>query len=119
MKFKIDENLPQEFAELLCEATHDAESVFDERLVGEPDSTIIEVCKIEERCLITLDLDFSDMRTYPPADLPGLIVLRLRNQDKLSVIALVPKLVELFSREKATGKLWIVEGDRVRIRGEE
>jgi predicted nuclease of predicted toxin-antitoxin system len=119
VKFKIDENLPQEFAELLCKASHDAESVFDEGLVGEADSTIIDVCKIEERCLITLDLDFSDMRTYPPSDLPGLIVLRLRNQDKFSVVALVPKLVELFNLEKVTGRLWIVEEDRVRIRGEE
>lgn len=82
MKFKIDENLPQEFAQLLGRAGHDAESVLDEGLVGDPDSRIIEVCRNEDRCLITLDLDFSDMRTYPPVNLKGLVVLRLRSQDK-------------------------------------
>lgn len=119
MKFKIDENLPAELTEMLRAAKHDAENVFDEKLVGESDQNIISVCQAEKRCLITLDLDFSDMRAYPPEQFQGLIVLRLRRQDKPYVMEITRKLVPLLEQEILPGRLWIVEENRVRIRGEE
>lgn len=119
MKFKIDENLPTELAEMLRVAKHEAESVFDEKLVGESDQNIISVCQVEKRCLITLDMDFSDMRTYPPDQFHGLIVLRLRRQDKPYVMEIASKLVPLLEHEGLIGRLWIVEENRVRIRGGE
>ncbi|WP_368730321.1 DUF5615 family PIN-like protein [Nitrosococcus oceani] len=36
MNFKIDENLPVEVAELLCEAGHDALTVDEQELRGSP-----------------------------------------------------------------------------------
>jgi hypothetical protein len=83
VKFKTDENLPVEFCELLRTAGHDAESVFEEKLVGEPDEKIIDVCRDEGRCLITLDLDFSDMRIYPPKELNGLVVYASTKSGKI------------------------------------
>lgn len=44
MKFKIDENLPRESAEVLSDAGYDAETVCDEGLEGEPGSCIYSVC---------------------------------------------------------------------------
>ena len=41
MKFKIDENLPVEVANLLTEQGHDALTVFQEHLDGAPDSYIL------------------------------------------------------------------------------
>lgn len=117
MKFKIDENLPLEIAEMLRIAGHDAMTVFEERLVGEPDPRIIAVCLEEQRVLITLDMDFSDVRAYPPETNTGLIVLRLRNQDKISAIDAVRQLLQLFDSESPVGHLWIVEENRVRVRG--
>jgi predicted nuclease of predicted toxin-antitoxin system len=82
VKFKADENLPIEIAALLRSAAHDALTVGEQKLQGETDPHIIEICKQEERILLALDLDFSDIRTYPPQKYPGIIVLRLRYQDK-------------------------------------
>ncbi|MBI4317283.1 MAG: DUF5615 family PIN-like protein [Chloroflexi bacterium] len=45
MKFKIDENLPVELAELLCAAGHDAQTVQTEGLGGQRDRVIAEVCR--------------------------------------------------------------------------
>lgn len=73
MRFKIDENLPVDLTDLLRSAGHDALSVFDQNLVGEKDPRILEVCRKEKRALVTLDLDFSDIRTYPPQQHYGLI----------------------------------------------
>ena len=119
MKFKIDENLPIEIAALLRASGHDTDTVHDEGLAGSPDTNVIAACKSEMRCLITLDLDFGDMRAYPPHELPGLIVLRLKRQDKAHVIEIASRMIPLLESEPIEQRLWIVEEERVRIRGGE
>jgi hypothetical protein len=47
---------------------------------------------------------------------PGLIVLRLRRQDKPHVIRTFTGLISVFSTEPLQHRLWIVEDDKVRIR---
>nr|WP_207637550.1 DUF5615 family PIN-like protein [Desulfotruncus alcoholivorax] len=45
MKFKIDENLPIDVADVLAAAGHDIESVYSEGLEGVPDRQLITICK--------------------------------------------------------------------------
>jgi predicted nuclease of predicted toxin-antitoxin system len=90
MKFKTDENLPTEAADLLRSAGHDAVTVGEQRLGGAVDSTVGSVCQREGRVLVTLDLDFADIRTYPPSHYPGFVVLRLSRQDKAGVLRVMP-----------------------------
>ena len=71
MRFKVDENLPVEVAQMLRAAGHEAATVFDQHLGGSADSLIASICQQEERTLVTLDLDFADIRAYPPADYAG------------------------------------------------
>jgi len=119
MKFKIDENLPGEFAELLRAVGHDALTVLDEGIVGAPDAEILLRCQEERRALMTLDLDFSDLRTYPPGDYLGLVVFRVRSQNKKILISTLRKVIPLLDEEPLANHLWIVEEARVRIRGDE
>ena len=116
MQFKTDENIPLEAVDLLRAAGHDARSVFEQSLGGCPDGQIASVCKHEGRVLITLDTDFSDIRTYRPADYPGLLVLRLTRQSAPEVIRLVARLLEVLKTESCCGQLSIVERERIRIR---
>ncbi len=60
MKFKVDENLPVETADILQKAGHEADTVYMEGIAGADDATIAQICKVEKRALITLDLGFSD-----------------------------------------------------------
>lgn len=117
MRFKIDENLPVEVAELLRRHQHDAATVIEQRLAGQPDAHIAGTCQAEQRALVTLDLDFADLRRYPPADHAGLIVLRPATQSIPAVLALIQRLVPLLDQEPVAGALWIVDEGRVRIRG--
>jgi predicted nuclease of predicted toxin-antitoxin system len=116
MRFKVDENLPEDVAALLNESGHDAVTVLIENLGGSTDAKISAVCKQEERILITLDTDFADIRSYPPDQHSGLIVLRLKRQDKIHVIQAIKRLVEAAFPEPVEGRLWIVEENRIRIR---
>ena len=69
MRFKVDENLPAEVAELLRAAGHDAVSMLDQNLGGRADRIIADIVRGEKRALITLDLDFADIRAFHQASL--------------------------------------------------
>jgi len=117
MNFKIDENLPIEAAELLRQADHDALTVQDQDLCGSSDTEIARACQSEHRIIVILDLDFSDIRTYPPKQFYGLIVIRAKSEDKLHVLEIVKRIIPLVSGESIEGFLWIVEENRIRVRG--
>jgi predicted nuclease of predicted toxin-antitoxin system len=117
MRFKVDENLPIEAAELLRQAGHDAMTVPEQGLGGEPDEHIASVCQDEALALVSLDTDFADIRAYPPSQYSGLIVLRLRTQDKPRVLDVLRRLLPLLSSDPLIQHLWIVEEERVRVRG--
>jgi predicted nuclease of predicted toxin-antitoxin system len=114
--FKLDENLPAHAAALLRERAFDAHTVREEGLLGANDEVIVEVARREGRVLITLDRDFSDIRTYPPADHSGIVVLRPSAQDRDSITALLQRFVAVLTSESPVGELWIVEPDRIRRR---
>lgn len=116
LRFKIDENVPVDGAELLAAAGHDCHSVYDEALAGAPDPDVAAACAREERVLITLDLDFSDVRAYVPGTHPGIVVLRPRTPDREATLALLARVIALLAREPIAGCLWIVDAERVRIR---
>ena len=116
MKFKIDENLPIEIADILIHAGHDAVTVGDEALTGQIDDIIVQACQEEQRVLLTLDLDFADIRTYPPHHYAGIIIVRSKHQDKWSVMTMVERVVKALESEPITQALWIVDEQRIRIR---
>ena len=72
MKFKTDENLPIEAAATLREAGFDADTIWDEKLSGTDDQVVASTSRNEGRILLTLDLDFANIRAYPPREHPGL-----------------------------------------------
>jgi Domain of unknown function (DUF5615) len=75
-------SLPLEAASTLREYGFDAGTVWDESLCGADDQTIADRVRGEGRILLTLDLDFANIRAYPPDQHPGIIVPRLKGQDK-------------------------------------
>ena len=117
MRFKLDENMPAEAADSLRRAGHDAATVPEQTLSGEPDSVISAVCRGERRTLVTLDTDFADLRTYPPETHAGIVVRRLRRQDRAHVVATLERLLPLLASEPLAGLLWVVDEERVRVRG--
>ena len=63
---------------------------------------------------MTLDVGFGNIRTYSPGSSAGIVVLRLGRQSKAVVLAAVAAAAV---NEPITGRLWIVEDGRLRIRG--
>ena len=116
MKFKIDQNLPVECAATLLAAGHDAITVYQQQLGGAPDEQVVAVCHAEGRTLVSSDLDSSDITHYPPGNSPGYVIYRTRRQGKSTMIELTRQLIGLLARHEISGRLWIFEQGRLRIR---
>ncbi len=116
MKFKTDENLPVEVATTLRQAGFDVETVCNEHLSGADDEMIAARLRSEDRILVTLDLDFANIQAYPPGQYPGIIVLRLKTQDKATVTSYVRRFAAVLDQRNPNRELWIVEPDRIRFR---
>lgn len=117
MRAKLDENLPVESAELLRTAGWECDSVYDEGLAGADDSDVAAACQASARVLFTLDLDFADIRAYPPSEYIGIVVLRPTEPSRRQVLELVSRVLPVLSAEWMEQRLWIVEPARVRVRG--
>src|SRR3990170_8670130 len=95
-RFKLDENLPRDAEGLLGEAGHDVETALNERLGGGPDRKVFDASQSEDRILVTLDLDFADIRLYPPSSHPGIWVLRPHTQSIENVLTLLKGALAVF-----------------------
>jgi predicted nuclease of predicted toxin-antitoxin system len=116
VRFKTDENLPVEAALALRDYGFDVETVWGEALAGADDQTVVARAHGERRILITLDLDFANIHAYPPGQHSGIVVLRLKHQDKTSVVRQVHRLVAALNQRSPVGELWVVETNRIRFR---
>ena len=116
MKFKVDEHLPEEFTQLLRSQGWDSVSLVDEGLGGAADARVAEVCSSESRIVVTFDRGFSNIKCYALAGLPGIIVFRLKRQDKPYLLNVGGRLVHELRQREPRGELWIVHDSRIRIR---
>ena len=116
MKFKTDENLPVEVVNVLRQHGHDGMGVVEQKLGGAGDDIIAKVCQREQRVLLTLDLDFADIRTYPPEEYPGIIILRPKVQTISAIVGLTEQVTRLLENSSPAGRLWILDELHVRIR---
>jgi len=75
MRFLIDADLPRRTKKLLESYGHPAEDVRDIGLKHAKDPQIAEYAKANGLCLITADWGFSDIRSFPPDEYEGIIVV--------------------------------------------
>ncbi len=116
MKFKVDENLPDELSQVLLSAGWDSLTVVEQQLGGTQDPQLAQICREEGRIFVTFDRGFANIRAYPPADSAGMIVFRLKSHDKRHVLETAGRLVAALSQREVRNQLWIVSEDRIRIR---
>ncbi len=65
---------------------------------------------------MTLDLEFGNIKAYPPESFSGIIVFRSKSQDKVTLTQLLERLLPMLKTRSPERQLWIVEHDRIRIR---
>ena len=116
MNFKLDENFGIRTLQVFEQFGHNVHTTAYEGLQGAPDQKIYEICCQEDRCLVTLDLDFSDVLRFPPDKCNGIIVIRVSKNPSLGLLEqLVRQFLQALEQMTLVRQLWIVEIGRIRI----
>jgi predicted nuclease of predicted toxin-antitoxin system len=69
----------------------DVQTTVNEGLTGRSDIEVADAASAEQRILFTLDLEFADLRKYPPGSHPGVILFRPRI-DTVGTIAILSRI---------------------------
>lgn len=116
--FLVDASLPRSTGDVIRAHGHQATDVRDVGLGTASDQNIADHARQQQLTLITADLDFSNVLTFPPADYSGIVVIRAPDG---ATTAIVLSLVEQFLNDSKVmaslvGHLVIVEPGRIRVR---
>lgn len=113
---KLDENLGRSHLKLLRGHGYDVETVHGERLSGATDASLWSRVVSEGRFLVTLDLDFSDVRRFQPGTHPGILLVRGRSGSSGAVLEVLRRVVSEQSLDELTGCLVVADERTTRIR---
>lgn len=116
MRVKLDENLSRAHAAYLIEHGYETDRVHDEGLSGASDEEVWRVVLQERRFFITLDLDFSDIRKFPPGEHPGILLIRARSRSQSSVQEVLERVLREQSLTTLQGCLAVADPHFTRIR---
>lgn len=110
----IDENVDVRVVTRLRLAGHDVATVSGQGLNSAPDIELIEVCRSEERGLVTADKGFGNRLRYNPANYAGIIVVRLPSRPTFADWReAIEVLILGLETADVTGRLWIIRQGKI------
>jgi predicted nuclease of predicted toxin-antitoxin system len=119
LRFFADHCVPALVIRLLRDEGHEVFVIKDHIPPDSRDPTVIAKAQELDAMLVSLNGDFSDIVTYPPAAYRGIVSLQVRNHPE-SIRALMNRLLAYCSIypeiSHCRGKLLLVEVHRIRVR---
>lgn len=115
MKVKLDENLPSDLATLLAGQGFAVDTVADEGLVGCADEQIWAAAQADERFLVTQDLDFADARKFRAGTHAGIMIVRLRDPSRRSLVDCIGAVLRGNDLRDWSGCLVVLSDSRLRV----
>lgn len=115
MRFLVDENLPFSLTKLLRNLGHNVLDVVEANLRGSPDEKLWQIAAKEKRVLVTRDLGFPLLASYP---LPlGIILVRVPDTFTSSLITnLLDNSLKTIKSEELEGHITVISPGKVRFR---
>lgn len=120
VRFFADHCVANSVVAELTKAGHQVHELRDHLPTDAADQVVIQMAQSLDAVLLSLNGDFADIVSYPPADYKGIVALRVRNHPETLPQA-VKKLLEYLNdhpdAEHYVGKLFLVEPHQIRTRG--
>ena len=116
MNLKLYENFGTRPQQIFADTSYGVKTVRDQGLQGSSDQKLFKLCCSEKYCLLTLDLDFSDVTRFPPSKSSGIAVFRMSKNPSLPLFdQLARQFLQALKTTPIENNLWIVEPGRIRI----
>jgi len=116
MKFLADMGISPKIADFLQQLGHQAVHLQTQGLHGLRDSEILEKACKEDCILLTHDLDFGDLLAASGAELPSVVIFRLRNMRPENVNRYLIKIISQYPKDLENGSIVTVTEARIRMR---
>ena len=116
MKFFVDECVYAVTTQLLRNQQHDVVTVQDAGLSGKPDEEVLAYAVEHRRVLITIDMDFSNIRRFPPHSYIGIIVLKIRPRIVPEVHAVLEQVLRDLDEAQLSKSLVMIDQSKYRVR---
>ncbi len=116
MKLFADDCVYRKTVEAISSWGHDITTAHSAGLSGKSDEEILAYSIQEGRILITADLDFGNIRYYPPGEHRGIIVLKIKPATLAQVHNVLKKLLEQASQDYFVKTLIVVDRNKYRVR---
>jgi predicted nuclease of predicted toxin-antitoxin system len=116
VKFLIDMPLSPLLADWLKARGHDAVHAIHLAMGRSPDSDILERARIDERVVITADLDYPRLLAITRAEGPGLILFRGGNYSDQEAFERMERVLETTTPENLANSIVVIEKQKIRRR---
>jgi predicted nuclease of predicted toxin-antitoxin system len=116
MRFLVDMPLSPDLATWLVENGHEAVHAAELGLYHASDSTILERARIEERVVVTADLDYPRMLALTQSQGPGLILFRGGNYSEKESVECLRRALESVPTDELPHSIIVIQKDRIRRR---
>jgi predicted nuclease of predicted toxin-antitoxin system len=116
VRFLADAGISRKTVEFLKQIGHDAAHVRDLDMQRATDREIIDRARLEDRVVVTFDLDFGEIIALGVRNRPSVILFRLEDETANAVNRRLALVLAEQSGALASGALILVEGTRYRIR---
>lgn len=116
MKFLADMGISPRSVERLRRLGYEAVHLCDQGLERLPDAAILEKAFREGWILLTHDLEFGELMSASGANLPSVVIFRLRNMKPERVDRYLDELIERHQGVLEEGAIVSVEEGQIRVR---
>ncbi len=116
MKFLADMGISLRTVEWLRQLGHDVVHLRDRGLQKLPDDEILALASIEQRIILTIDLDFAQLLAISKQALPSVILFRLGNENYDEINQRLTEVLSNCQQDLETGAIVSVNNETYRVK---
>ena len=116
MRLFVDECVYAVTTQTLRSWGYDVVTAQEAGLDNHPDEDLLGFAVSEERILVSIDMDFSNVRHYVPTESRGIIILKIRPSVIQQVHDVLKRFLESRKEEEIRHTLVIIDRNKVRVR---
>jgi predicted nuclease of predicted toxin-antitoxin system len=119
MSILVDHCVPRQYLRLLQEWGYEASALREHLPPDTDDESVLELAQTLDGALLTIDMDFANIKIYPPQDYQGIIVMRYSAQNEEVVSKTLRQVLNDLYRDGLRQALIVISEERYRVRREE